>query len=431
MYLFQLSPPSGLNNWQKIKEKGYLTWVSRPSPLTNYNSLDGIVGLEYDILKSFCKINGIELVILNSKSNSELFAKLDKYNVDIAGANLTVTERRLQKYPNSIAYDQTYINLISSASRSKITNLDELNGLTGGVLKNSSYEEVSGALTQKNAVIKSFDNTTLYELLQMVTAGTIDYTFADSNIVAIYQAYIPKLRVGLKLSDMRELVFLYPSISRHDDSLKVMLDNFILAYKAENRVNKYKQRISDILPNSRPADTVTFLGNYNKRWLLIRGMVYETANKYSMSPILLGSISYQESHWNASAVSPTLVKGLMMLTKAVSKEQNVVDRLDPLQSLEGGAKHFLKMKKKIPQRIKEPDRTSFALAAYNLGYGHLEKARVITQRAGSDPDLWAQVKQFLPLLNDLEGIKADGKTAVRYVENIRVYQNLLQWKEQQ
>jgi membrane-bound lytic murein transglycosylase F len=145
----------------------------------------------------------------------------------------------------------------------------------------------------------------------------------------------------------------------------------------------------------------------------------------------LGSISYQESHWNALAVSPTLVKGLMMLTKAVAKEQGVMNRLDPLQSLEGGARHFLKMLKKVPSRIQEPDRTSFALAAYNIGYGHLEKSRVIAQRAGSNPDSWEQVKQFLPLLNDLDDIKADGKTAVRYVENIRVYQNLLQWKEQQ
>ena len=431
MYLFQLSPPNGLNNWQKIKSKGYLTWVSRPSPLTNYNSLDGVVGLEYAILKNFCEIKVIKLVILNSKSNGELFAKLDSYNVDIAGANLTVTERRLQKYPSSIAYDETYINLISSARRPKINSLDELKGLTGGVLKNSSYEEISDALTQTKAQINSFDNTNLYELLQMVTDDVIDYTFADSNIVAIYQAYIPKLRIGLKISGMRELVFLYPSKSKQDDSLRIKLDKFIASYKQDNRVDKYKQFISDILPNSRPADTVTFLGNYNKRWPLINKIVYTIADKYNMSPVLLGAISYQESHWNASAISPTLVKGLMMLTKAVAKEQGVMNRFDSLQSLEGGARHFLKMKKKIPQRIKEPDRTSFALAAYNIGYGHLEKSRVIAQRAGSDPDSWHQVKQFLPLLNDLEGVKADGKTAVRYVENIRVYQNLLQWKEQQ
>ncbi|MBL4773127.1 MAG: transglycosylase SLT domain-containing protein [Alcanivoracaceae bacterium] len=150
-----------------------------------------------------------------------------------------------------------------------------------------------------------------------------------------------------------------------------------------------------------------------------------------MSPILLGAISYQESHWNAKAISPTLVKGLMMLTKAVASEQGVTDRFNPLQSIEGGTKHFLKMMKMVPNRIIEPNKTNFALAAYNIGYGHLEKARVMTQRAGKNPDLWTDVKLFLPQLNDLDGFKADGRTAVRYVENIHVYQNLLQWKEQQ
>jgi membrane-bound lytic murein transglycosylase F len=145
---------------------------------------------------------------------------------------------------------------------------------------------------------------------------------------------------------------------------------------------------------------------------------------------LLGAISYQESHWNPEAVSPTLVKGLMMLTKGVAYEQDVTDRFDPLQSLIGGTEHLIKMKETIPDRIQEPDKTNFALAAYNIGYGNLEKARVITQRNGKDPDLWDDVKLFLPLLNDLEGNKADGKTAVRYVENIHVYQNILQWKEQ-
>ena len=185
------------------------------------------------------------------------------------------------------------------------------------------------------------------------------------------------------------------------------------------------------MPNSKPADTVYFLKNYKNRWPKVKPIIYSIAEKFEMSPILLGAISYQESHWNAKAISPTLVKGLMMLTKAVASEQGVTDRFNPLQSIEGGTKHFLKMMKMVPNRIIEPNKTNFALAAYNIGYGHLEKARVMTQRAGKNPDLWTDVKLFLPQLNDLDGFKADGRTAVRYVENIHVYQNLLQWKEQQ
>ena len=120
----------------------------------------------------------------------------------------------------------------------------------------------------------------------------------------------------------------------------------------------------------------------------VKPLIDTVAEKYGINPILLAAISYQESHWNADAVSPTLVKGLMMLTKAVAEEQGVKNRFDPFQSLEGGVKHFLKMKQTIPERISEPDKTYFALAAYNIGYGNLEKARVITQMNGKNPDIW-------------------------------------------
>ena len=56
------------------------------------------------------------------------------------------------------------------------------------------------------------------------------------------------------------------------------------------------------------------------------------------------------------------------------------------------------MIKKMPERIPEPDRTWFALASYNVGFGHLNDARIITQRQGGDPDRWFDVKSRLPLL---------------------------------
>jgi len=429
-FLVLISPANGLNQWQKIEEKGYLTWVTRPSPLTYYNSMEGVIGLEYDILKRFCENNKIKLTVIVADSNKELFEYFDGYNVDIAGANLTFTQERQSKYTATIGYDETSTLLVSSLRKPKIKFLTLLNNLKGAILNNSSYETIAHRLEKKyKANITKIDGKSMYELMQMVTEGSIDYTLSDENIVEIYSAYIPKLRKGEKLTESSDLVFYIRN--SEDNSLKLKLDKYIKKYKFQNKVNKYKAFIVNTLPNTKPADTVQFLKNYKNRWSNVKPIIYTIAEKYKLSPILLGAISYQESHWNPSAVSPTLVKGLMMLTKAVADEQNVIDRFDPLQSLEGGARHFIKMMNVIPERIPDPDKTSFALAAYNLGYGHVEKARVLAQRAGKSPDLWKDVKEFLPLLNDMEGSRADGKTAVRYVENIRAYQNLLQWKEQQ
>ncbi len=123
----------------------------------------------------------------------------------------------------------------------------------------------------------------------------------------------------------------------------------------------------------------------------------------------------------------------MMLTRDTASEMNIDDRQDPAQSIRGGAAYFLDLKSRLPGDIDEPDRTWFALAAYNVGLGHLEDARVLTDRAGRDPHLWSHVRKFLPLLQRKKYYTtvrygyARGREPVIYVRNVRKYTQLLQW----
>jgi membrane-bound lytic murein transglycosylase F len=150
---------------------------------------------------------------------------------------------------------------------------------------------------------------------------------------------------------------------------------------------------------------------------------------------LLAAIGYQESHWDPDATSRTGVRGIMMLTQRTATQLGVNNRLDPEQSIEGGARYFLRMHRRVPARIQEPDRTWMALAAYNMGYGHLEDARVLTQKQGGDPDLWLDVNERLPLLSQEKWYRqtrygyARGYEAKQYVENIRSYFDTLIWME--
>ena len=148
---------------------------------------------------------------------------------------------------------------------------------------------------------------------------------------------------------------------------------------------------------------------------------------------LLAAVGYQESHWDPDAVSPTGVKGLMMLTQDAAKDIGIKDREDPQQSILGGAKYLASMHKRIPDRIPEPDRTWLALAAYNVGLGHLEDARMLTLKNKGDADKWVDVKKNLPLLTKEKWFKqtrygyARGREPVRYVENVRTYYDILVW----
>ncbi|MCC5794169.1 MAG: transglycosylase SLT domain-containing protein, partial [Chromatiales bacterium] len=148
---------------------------------------------------------------------------------------------------------------------------------------------------------------------------------------------------------------------------------------------------------------------------------------------LLAAVGYQESHWNPNAVSPTGVRGIMMLTQRTAGMLDINDREDPRQSIVGGAIYLRMLHDRIPDRIPEPDRTWMALAAYNIGWGHLEDARVIAEIRGLDPDHWEDVRSSLPLLTQRQWYSrvrrgyARGWETRSFVDNIRNYYDILLW----
>ena len=146
---------------------------------------------------------------------------------------------------------------------------------------------------------------------------------------------------------------------------------------------------------------------------------------------LLAAQAYQESHWNRRAKSPTGVRGIMMLTLTTAKEMGVESRLDAAQSIMGGAKYLYQQQKRIPESVTGQDRWWQALAAYNVGMGHLNDARMLARKLDLDPDNWLELRGVLPLLSqkkyysELKYGRARGTEPVTYVNRVRNYQNIL------
>ncbi|NNF49318.1 MAG: transglycosylase SLT domain-containing protein, partial [Woeseiaceae bacterium] len=149
------------------------------------------------------------------------------------------------------------------------------------------------------------------------------------------------------------------------------------------------------------------------------------------------AIGYQESHWRANAVSPTGVRGIMMLTEATADYLGLEDREDPESSIFGGARYFLRQTERVPDTVDEPDRTWMALAAYNVGFYHLKDARMIAEWQGGDPDSWIDISAALPLKAQHKWYSrvpygyARGWEPVLYVNNIRAYYDILIWLTEQ
>jgi membrane-bound lytic murein transglycosylase F len=122
----------------------------------------------------------------------------------------------------------------------------------------------------------------------------------------------------------------------------------------------------------------------------------------------------------------------MMLMPVTAKKMGVSNVFSPDENILGGARYLAHMKDRIPQRIQDPDRTLLAMAAYNIGIGHLEDARIITQMRKKNPDRWADVRANLPRLSDprwYSKVKrgyANGHETVEFVERVSQFAAILE-----
>ncbi|MDH3886017.1 MAG: transglycosylase SLT domain-containing protein, partial [Desulfobacterales bacterium] len=211
-------------------------------------------------------------------------------------------------------------------------------------------------------------------------------------------------------------------------------DEYLKMLKDNGQLDQLLERYYGYVTDFDYVGTRRYMKHIEQRLPQFRRWFEEAGEKTGVDWRLLAAIGYQESHWNPRAVSPTGVRGVMMLTQDTMRHLGISkSRLDPQASIEGGGRYIARVRSRLPKRIREPDRTWMALAAYNVGTGHLEDARILAQGDGADQDKWIDVKKYLPLLSQKKWYKqtkygyARGNEPVRYVENIRSYYDILAW----
>lgn len=155
----------------------------------------------------------------------------------------------------------------------------------------------------------------------------------------------------------------------------------------------------------------------NARLPIYKASFKRSAQQYGLDWHLLAAIGYQESYLKADSVSPTGVRGLMMLTNGTAKEMGVSNRSDPAQSIQGGAKYFDMMLSRYSY-IRNPDRHWYALVAYNMGPGAVESVQKRIKAQGKNPNDWMNMYNYLTRHQANNGRY---KQAVQYVTRIRAY----------
>lgn len=417
---------------QRVQASGELVVATRVSPSTYFEAQGGPGGLEYDLAKLFAEELGVELRMVPTRSLNALFGQLAAREVHLAAAGLTVTEARERRFRFTEPYMSVQQQLVYRQGNPRPDHLGELNEeLLLKVLASSSHAEF---LRQAKAEFprlhwEETSELSSDDLLYRVWSRQIAYTIADSNDLVLNQRFYPELRAAFDLTEPQGLAWAFPQDP--DDSLYRAASGFFERIRNDGTLTHLIEKYYGHLSRFDYVGTRTYMRHITERLPKYRQLFEEAAAEHNVDWRLLAAIGYQESHWNPRAVSPTGVRGLMMLTLDTSRMMGVQNRLDPAQSIRGGAAYFSRVRDRIPERIPEPTRTWLALAAYNVGYGHLEDARIITEQQGGNADSWTDVKARLPLLSQRKYYSktrfgyARGWEPVRYVENVRTYYELL------
>jgi membrane-bound lytic murein transglycosylase F len=415
---------------ERVRAMGVLRVATVNSPTTYYIENDRPTGYEYDLAKGFADRLGLKLEMLVVGSEDEIVDKVASGAADLGAGGIAVNSAREQKVRFTEPVSRVVPELIYRTGGPRPQSLDDLKG------KLAVPEGSSEA--QRLMELKRFHPTLTWDLasgvdvenlLESVSDGDIDYTIGNSDLVAINQRYFPKLAVAFPLSEVQQLAWALP---RNDDSLYAAAADYLRDTSGAER-DKLRDKYFSQVMHPVQFSSVSLAADASARLPKFRKWFEEAAAKTNMDWRLLAAIGYQESRWDPAAVSPTGVRGLMMLTEDTAAELNVKRREDPVQSIDGGARYIRRAIEALPPEIKEPDRSWMALAAYNIGMGHLTDARKLTQQRGGNPNHWADVRASLPLLTQPRWFKktdfgyARGHETVTYVGNVRTYYDMLVW----
>jgi peptidoglycan lytic transglycosylase F len=419
----QLAPP---------QETGVLEVATRNGATTYYlDRHQNPIGPEFSLVSRFAESKGWTVNWTMHDSTAEVLQALEAGNTHLAAAGLTHLPSRTERFTRGPAHTEITEQLVCHRDMRPMPRKPEsMPEVSIAVTADSSYVETLNKLAgvHKGITFTEDDGRTTEVLLSEVAEQDIDCTVADSNIVQVMRRHFPHLEVAMNLTQGNNLGWYLPAGS---DDLAGTTREWMNSTDGDEAIGYIESRYYAYIGEFDFVDLRALNRRIDERLPDFIDRFAEAETTTGMPADLLAALSYQESHWDPAAVSPTGVRGIMMLTRNTAESLGVMDRLDPVAAIDGGARYLADRHRRLPETIPEPDRTFLALASYNIGRGHLLDARQLARELGKNPDSWDDMKEVLPLKADKRYYPstrygyARGYEPVHYVQRIRNYRDVI------
>jgi membrane-bound lytic murein transglycosylase F len=430
MAITACNSPLVRNDLEAIKARGELVVITRNNFACYYESGHGHSGFEYELAKAFADHLGVGLRLLVIEEEAEMVETLLRGRADIIAAGQLFGQAAAHLLAMGPGYLEVRKQVVGRRGGPSISQAGDLVQTTMGVTGNSAALERLGALKKTEPALswQTFPERSSEELLQMVWNRDLPLAVIESNILTMNRRFYPELVVQLELDEPRQLRWAVKPQDRHllqavrswfakpetHDIIAGLVTHYYSHLEAFDYVDlaRYRKRIYDRLPR------------YQHHF-------EEAARENGLDWQLVAALAYQESHWDPGAVSFTGVRGIMMITRDTAKTLGLTNRLAIKEGIFAGTLYLSRLHAMVGDDVAEPDRTLFALAAYNVGIGHLQDARALAREMGKAGNTWRGVREVLPLLQQRRYYQtlthgyARGTETVQYVDRIRTYHKIL------
>ena len=423
--------PSNETTLFRILNRGEITVITDNSAHGYYIYRETPMGFEYDLARAFADYLGVRLNVITPGWDNMITA-LKSGKGDFIASSLTQTARRESQVDFSREYMAVQQQVVVRKGNAAIDELTDLNNKTLHIRSHTSYHERLLALKKQGIQlnIKLHENIPTEEFLRQVQERQIPLTVADSNIIQLNRRYYPDIFPAFPISERQSLGW---AVRTGDKALLKKINDFFGHIKETGTYAKIYNKYYAGTEIFDYVDIKKFHRRLRTRLPKYEAAIMGLSEKYNFDWRLISALIYQESHFDPEAKSYTGALGLMQLSQVTANEMGIEDRLDPFANIEAGIKYLYQLFQRFDE-VPPPDRIKFALASYNVGYGHVRDAQDIAKAQKLDPTAWKTMETVLPLLRYPKYYQqaqygyARGTEPVRYVKRIFRYYDILRMK---
>lgn len=420
---------------EAVERGGTLVIATMEGPATFYEGRDGLMGYEHDLAVALAQDLGVDVRFRTYSTVPQVLSALRRQRAHIAAAGLTKTPAREEQFTFGPAYQTVKEVVICRRDAPRIAGFDDLAEVDLAVMRGSSFaeslEEIEAPRRAEGLAPVTWREIAVpvEELLARVAENRIGCTVADTSVFRVNRRLYPVLEVAYDLTPERSIAWALP---QEAEAMQAYLEGWFAAMQKDGFLAQLDNRYFSYFPEFDYVDISRFRRDIEEKLPQYERLIRRAARETGLPWQLLAAISYQESRWEPEARSHTGVRGFMMLTRQTAVRVGVEDRLDPEESIDGGARYFAELVERVPEDVQGQDRYWFALAAYNMGMGHLYDARALAERRGLDKSSWTDLREVLPLLMDPAHYKtlrhgyARGREAQRFVSQVRSYLHIIE-----